>query len=499
MKKSAFSASAFTLASLLLLSTAAIASCGQSDEPTGKTETTATTDTAAVTETTQENIDPAYQDNLGTYDYQGEDFHFLLYGDGDPYNWSEVDVLTDGENGETINDGIYARNLALEERLNIKVTGQFSLQANSLLTKAVQAGDTTYDAAFLRLSEAGVPTAAGALYDFNDVPHIDQKKAYWDQSIIRDLSIGGHVYMMTGDISTIDNQATWIMMFNKTMIAEHDMTSPYTLVQEGKWTIDVFSSMTKDISADLNGDGNYTMNDMYGLSTTMDTAYGLFYASGLTFISKDENDMPYYNLDMDKATNVLKLSGEIFNEGNRTLLSDRIKNEIDNVITGIRNAFVEDRALFYAEVMFHVANLRQMEADFGIIPQPKYDEAQEHYITFVNPAGSYLAVPAAVKDLDRTGVVLEAMASASYQYLTPAYYNTALQQKYARDNESSEMLDLLLQNRVYDLAMIYGWGNITQGYADLVQKNNSDLASMTAKREKQVVKAIDKFISNFEQ
>jgi hypothetical protein len=185
---------------------------------------------------------------------------------------------------------------------------------------------------------------------------------------------------------------------------------------------------------------------MYGLSTTVDTIYGLFYSTGLSFISKDSDDLPYFNLDLTKAQSVLERTAAIFNEDNRALIASRITGQTSNVITGIREAFLEGRALFYAEVMFHVANLRQMETDFGIIPQPKYDEAQEDYITFVNPAGSCLTVPITVASVERSGIVLEAMASESYRYLTPAYYNTALQQKYTRDNESAEMLDLLLQN-----------------------------------------------------
>ncbi|MBQ8579020.1 MAG: hypothetical protein IJ449_13805 [Clostridia bacterium] len=484
---------------LFLLCAAMLAACGQTDaQSSDDAQTTASVTDEAVTSETAETVDPAYRDDLGEYDYNGEEFHILLYGDGDPYNWSEIDVLVEGETGETINDGIYARNLALEERLNIKLTGQYDLNATGVLTKAVQAGDASYDAAFLRLSMAGTAAQSGAVYDWNDIPNVDMSKKYWDQSIIRDLSIGGNVYFMTGDISTIDNQATWIMMFNKAMIANNDLTSPYELVNTGKWTVDTFSAMTKDVAADLNGDGNYTMSDKYGLSTTIDTVYGLFYSTGLSFVSKDDGDMPYFNLDIDKATDVLAKIGTILNDGNRTLLSKRISNETSDVITGIRNAFFEDRALFYAEVMFHVANLRQMETDFGIIPLPKYDEAQEDYITFVNPAGSCLTIPVTVADLDMTGVVLEAMASASYEYLTPAYYTTALQNKYARDNESSAMLDLLLENRVYDLAMIYSWGNITSGYADLADKDSTDLASLVAKKEKQINTAIEKFIAAFE-
>ena len=483
------------LAASLLLASCGNAASSNTPETAQDTEPAAT---AADTESIETTADPRYTDAIGDYDFGGEDFHFLLHGDGDPYNWSEIDVLSEGSNGETINDGIYARNLALEERLNIHITGQYNISSASVLKKTVSAGDDAYDAAWLRLDDSGSAAQSGSVYDWHEVPHVDLTKAYWDQSIIRDLSIGGKVYYLTGDISTIDNQATWIMMFNKNMINEYDMEDPYQLVRDGKWTLDKFSEMTKDIARDLNGDGKYTIDDMYGLSTTVDTIYGLFYSSGLSFISKDSDDIPYFDIDLQKAQDVLERTAEIFNEGNRTLVATRISGQTSDPIAGIRQAFFEDRALFYAEVMFHVANLRQMETDFGIIPQPKYDEAQAEYITFVNPAGSGLTIPVTVGDIERCGVVLEAMASESYRHLTPAYYNTALQQKYTRDNESAEMLDLLLQNRVYDLAMIYRWGSINTAYRNLADKNQTDLSSMIAKYESKVLSGIDKFLSAFE-
>ena len=142
--------------SLLSLVTASLllAACGSSDPGTAPATDTAeqTAPAAAGTAVTETTVDPRYADAIGSHDFGGEDFHFLLCGDGDPYNWSEIDVLSEGETGETINDGIYARNLALEERLNIRITGIFDMNAASVLNKTVSAGDDTYDAAWLMLS-----------------------------------------------------------------------------------------------------------------------------------------------------------------------------------------------------------------------------------------------------------------------------------------------------------------------------------------------------------
>ena len=478
--------------------TAALPACGGSGDIEPVTGSAASPQTEIVTEAAEETSDPGFIDDLDQrYDFGGRDFHFLTFGNGDPYSWSEIDVIVEGETGETINDGIYRRNLVLEDRLNIKIASTWSMNSATDIVKSVSAGDSTYDAVWMRISGSGPSAQKGALLDWRDVPNVDMSKKYWDSSMMRDLSIGGRVYFMTGDISTIDNQATWTGMFNKDMIKNYGLESPYDLVYKGQWTIDRFAEMSKNVSRDLDGDGKYTSHDMYGLSTTFDTVYGLFYSCGLTFIGKTDDDLPVFALDQDKAQTVLEKTCEIFNRDNTTLCSGRITGDSD-VITTIRNAFNENRALFYCEVMFHVANLRQMENDFGIIPMPKYNEEQNDYITFVNPAGSCLGVPITTPSADETGIVLEAMASASKEFLTAAYYETALKGKYARDEESAEMLDILLNNRVYDLAMIYGWGSIQSDYNSLVQKDNTDLASAVAKKADKIESAIDKFVSEFD-
>ena len=298
---------------------------------------------------------------------------------------------------------------------------------------------------------------SGYCTPFDDIPYVDLDKDYWDHSIVNDLSIENQVFMLTGDISTMDNQATWIMMFNKELIDKYGLEKQYSYALGGRWTIDVLADMVKGVTMDINGDGVMDKTDQYGLATTADTVYGLFYSCGNSLVTKNSDDQPVFALDENHLSVVFEKTIDILSDEN-TLVSDRIKNSSD-VITDIRVAFTETRSLFYCEVMFHVANLRQMENDFGIIPMPKYDENQENYITFVNPAGDLLTVPRTNTDVEFTGTLLEAYAAASYQYMTPAYYDITLVGKYARDEESKEMLDILLVNRTYDLWLIYGWGS----------------------------------------
>ena len=53
---------------------------------------------------------------------------------------------------------------------------------------------------------------------------------------------------------TLRNHAMRIMLFNKHLHTEYALENLYQLVKDGKWTLEVFNGMMKDIPKDLNGD-----------------------------------------------------------------------------------------------------------------------------------------------------------------------------------------------------------------------------------------------------
>ena len=479
---------------ILLLAALLLSSCGQAAEDTAANEPAADTD-PVLQETVAETEDP-YLDTVEAEDFGGRIFNLLLRDEGSEVSWSIFDAVAEEATGEAINDAIYNRNLSIGEKYNVEILGEMNKSSLNTLNNSVKAGDSTYDAAFLNTYDSGSAAQAGSLMEYGMLEDIDLTKPYWDQRCISDLSIAGKTYFLTGDISTIDKKATWILMFNKNLITSFDLESPYDLVNEGKWTIDKFQEMSADVSSDLNGDGEWTIEDQYGLATTPDTVHGLFYSCGGQYIRKDENDLPTFDMDIELCTTILETAGNILSKKENTLLSTNIKSS-SNVFVDLRNCFVEGRSLFYGEVMFHVAGLREMADDFGIIPMPKLNEAQAEYITYTNPAGPMLVVPMTTADLTCTGKVLESLASASHYTLTPAYYDIALKGKYARDEDSAAMLDILFANRVYDLTQAYGWGSMPASIKDLAVKGSTDLASLVASKQSSFDSAVEKFVSAF--
>ena len=139
--------------------------------------------------------------------------------------------------------------------------------------------------------------------------------------------------------------------------------------------------------------------------------------------------------------------------------------------------------------------MRGSETNFGILPIPKYTESQDNYHATVSQhTTGLLSIPlsTAGEDLDMVGMVLEAMSAHSYYDLQHEYIEVSLKGRYARDNESEEMLDIILGNRVFDPALIFGFANFANDYQTLAT-GTGNISSFLASKKDQTIKAIDEF------
>ena len=93
------------------------------------------------------------------------------------------------------------------------------------------------------------------------------------------------------------------------------------------------------------------------------------------------------------------------------------------------------------------------------------------------------------------------MAYYSYYEVTPIYYETALKTKYTRDDLSSQIIDIIHDSAMTDLAYVYQQSLSEAGMVMrlLAANKTKDYVSFVAKKEKAYTKALDKFITNFEE
>lgn len=434
-------------------------------------------------------------DDLPNMDYEG--YTFSMHTRTQPHFQSAI--MVEEQNGETLNDAIYDRNIAIEERFNIQFYEIYDPNSSSPTTtarKVILAGDDTYD--MLILGGSGLMDLAveGLIYSVSELPYIDLTKDYWDHTVNDELSFCGEQYFASGAMNLTSYDFTHVLCFNKTMINDLNIENPYQLIEEGKWTYDKFAELGAKAVLDIDGDGEMTSSDSFGLlSAPKQVMPNFWIGAGERSVDRNDNDEPVFQIAGDER--YLSVFNKIFEVTHDTGVW--FPSDINTQFSADFNRMFQDnRGLFYDSTFFYVASLRDMESDFGIIPYPKYEEHQENYYSRIETIISFI-VPKTNTNLDRTSVIIEALASESAKTVIPAYYEIALKTKYTRDEESEKMLDLIFENRMIDLGdciwfSIYRDGVISSMYRNNDRDISSKLASLQSKMDTTLADVTDAFI-----
>ena len=405
--------------------------------------------------------------------------------------WWQITTLAAEElNGETINDAIFNRNAAFMDSYNaeLKVINDAS-GFTALVRNTVSAGDGAYDFVVPDLSSAAAMVNEDLIFNLNNIASLDFTNPAWDQNAVEYYSVANKLYYGVSDISLGKNEAAWIYMFNKRLLAEHGLEDPYTLVREGKWTFDKTLEFMAAATNDTNGNGVVDTGDRFGLATHDVNYYALLISAGQPMAIKDPaTDLPVINGASEAFVTVYDKLKEYFTDTSQTVMEYQ------------GETFTAGNALLCGQVIACVRLFREMEDDFGLVPSPKYDEAQESHYTYVIPYDVFASViPVSAADPERSGTAIQALAIYSMEYLTPAYYDVTITGKGLRDQDSEEMLELILSSTVYDLARMYNWGSLASGIpADIHNKREftSTFQSKSKSVDKLLARTVETVVNN---
>ena len=480
---------ALLLAVLMLIVCAAAAGCAENKDPAVSADTEDIT-TAGTDATTERLPDPVPT----SLDLGGDTVTFLVRGSS--YNeWESQDIFEEEDSDDPIKSAVFKRNMTLQDKYHCVIAQYGSSSPGSDAKRAINANTDEYQVLMCDTGETLGLAQSNLLRDLSATEGIDLRNPWWDQNLVTNCSIGGRLYFATGDISIMDNDATWVMMFNKKLITDLDLESPYDLVRNNQWTYDKMYEMMNAAKLDANGNGKVDIDtDIFGFVTHNSSLGAFYYAAGLKVVEKDADDIPYFPEQNSEYVNlVLEKSIKMWSDKTLTASADREGFDMPT----LQSIFEEGRSLFLGEVMQLVFRLREMNIDFGLIPFPKYNSEQKNYGHFVHSTSAMLSIPVSCKNIDKIAPFVEAMAYESMYTLTPAYYETALTGKYFRDPESNDMLTIILQSRTFDLGSIhmFNWGSLGSVFPDLLSKGSASYASTYAKKIKSAKKALDKSLA----
>jgi len=470
---------------ILLWLTTAMLLVGCNSGTGTETETTCIPEDQNTTET--EHAAPGSEYGLTDEDYNQADI-CILSGEH-----AEYEYMIEEENGEVMNDAIYNRNRSTEEMLNVKLSFMSAPNWTSdgmfytMIRTDVTAGDATYDI-INGLNCWTTPLMfEGMFRRMDNISTINLEHPWWVPGLTLDGS--DEVYYAFSDTSLSLYKDLYVIFFNRTILENNGAASPYDLAAEGKWTIDAFLQLAGEGSMDLNGDGAITVG-------TDQIAYVAKHAANRAFLTSTDNSV---FVMQDNGTPCLDGISErltVVYDKFRPFMSDpsiaHIDEEADVIL--LSKPFIEGKALFLTNCLMAVEGMRDMADDYGIVPLPKYDEAQNTYRSQIATSTSALYLETTLQEADMVGHVMEVLGYFSHKDVIPTYYETALNVKYARDTQVQEMLALVRDNASTNIDFSYNTIFWTNDVINLAWRDG-ELASWYAGLETSVNTSLEKYLA----
>jgi len=417
-------------------------------------------------------------------DYDGYEFVILsAASSGKLSGWDGADIESEAITGNEVLDEVYNRNRLIEQTYNIKIRWIDAVDATTL-KNTIMAGNEEDGALISRvIKETFALMEAGLILDLNnpEFTHLDLKQDWYSQTIQRDTTIAGKLYFVNGDMLFTDETAMWITLFNKDL-AEKYVTDIdlYEAVRSGKWTVDTFMKYAALATTELKADDKMTYEDQWGYVGEAPNVAALVTGAGYRYAQITPDGGVVCNVFDANFQNVFKKCYETVDNRFCLLASDIIG--VDSIFTAMDATFYEGRALFMITGMNRTLAFREMDTDFGILPLPKLNEAQTDYYTWTTYNTNVVSVPYSCTDPERTSAIMEALFEESSFALRTAYIDKAVKYQSTRDDESIEMLDIIINNTVYDIGVVYDFGKTYSQLNDLVKKRAIGALSSTLKK-----------------
>ena len=436
---------------LLLLSMLAGTFAGCSDNSANSDEPAADNTTTPSAEEAAEEEETVLTDGLPDTDMKGFELN-ILHHSQEWLAWANNVLEAEEQTGEILNDSIYNRTDVLQERFNAQILTDTRSQVGAdVISQLAMSGDTSYD--LCMTYDLWITGMIQYLADMQTLPYISLDEAWWNPYASSIFVIGGKQYAASGNFSLSVLSRAGGYAFNQNIVSELNLTSPYEYVKNNQWTIDNMYAMADAANLDINGDGQQTSDDQFGIESSVKEHFlRMMFGSEVALITQDETGFPVFNLPSDevavtKMQHILDLSS---NGGWYNTTSDNV----DGTDAMMAGTFKNGRCLFVTSNPHSLSSIRDYDFNVGFVPVPKYDENQERY--YAPSFGAELSILPKSYDansIEYSGMLLEAMAFYTQQNIVPQYTETLVKSKYARDAESAEMLTICFDSIYFDFGI----------------------------------------------
>ncbi|MDD6264944.1 MAG: hypothetical protein PUB34_01390 [Clostridia bacterium] len=393
--------------------------------------------------------------------FEGEVFNILCRNDSD-FGEYTYEIISDGESGDYVDKAVYERNKKTEERFGIKISttpmpGHSEVKDDFIATMkdSILSGKGEYDLIMGQSEYLADCNLFSCYTDMYDVPYIkdDIHSDYFYQSMIDEISYNGKLFFVCGDYCLSCLKSTNVMFFNKTLAGEELTEDIYNLVNQGKWSVNNVIDMSIGYYRDLNGNGISDNNDRYGyVSNIVNSTDAWFSCFDAQPTQKIDGDNIILNLDQGKMADIIYKMNSFFKTNDvYSYYLNSTKNLNDNPEEQI---FEKNHALFFSSTLERAENYRNKNINFGIVPLPKWTEAQDNYYTQARNDYSIAIIPSDADNLKMSGAVLDVLMAESKQVVR-AYLDTVIYNGTERDDTMDKMLKIITDGLRFNFGYFY--------------------------------------------
>ena len=385
-------------------------------------------------------------------------------------------VEEDEREQDAISYAVYNRNSKIEAEYNCKIRQVPSNGSQIEHLTASYANGDGYDLTIISAKPAAQAATRNLLRNIKEMKHVDLTNPSFDQNSINELSVADKLYFLSGDMNVSTLEIAGLSVVNMDFYADlvdsivelfegdADYANVYNLVTAKKWTMETMMKIATMANIDFDtSDGSdlsvVDKGDTIGYHQYFYSTLWYFYASGGRITTKNEDGLPELTIQSERNQN---LANYIYDHLNHVISAPWIPRA--NSAT-LNNNFLTGQVLFMDCALFEVRMeiYPRSEFEYGILPCPLYEEGGDyHSVAYFNNWAHLWAIPCMTANEEYAERMLQIMAvySSLEDSTMHAYYDRTVYLNAAPDNGSRQVMDVIRQSIVYDIALLYDWGGL---------------------------------------
>ena len=421
-----------------------------------------------------------YKVDLGGYNYKA---YVRSDKTGNAQYYCE-DFYAETAKEDSISFAVADRNARIMQNYNCIITQVLSEKDQEQEMISFYQGGVRFELAILQTQAAAPLATKNVLRNLKAEENLHLDADYYDQNCISQFSIYNKLYYISGDmnISTMDTAVATI--FNETLYEQRfaDRETPYEMVKDGTWTQENMMKMAKEATVLISGGQtpDATKGDTVGYFMYDQSGLYYYYGSGNRITTKNANDAPVITITEGNSADVARWLFE-----NLTQLNNK---QIMNGLNAVRlENFLSGDVLFTDVRLNNVRRdyyYNSDKAKYGILPIPKFTEQQEKYYSVIN-FHDYVhlwTMPQQINDAEKAAILMDAFAeySAEEDGVMDAYFRRTMELNAAPNSESRDMLLIIRSALVYDIYLLYRWGELDSCFTKMYTATANTFSSKTS-------------------